>query len=95
MYDDSSDYQPTLFREEREAALNRFIGDHPLPEKNKAKRTRFWSVLGGTVMDVIENARHVGFIRLATKIGIVNLDTDEGIGAAMASGGASTRPKQL
>jgi hypothetical protein len=51
-------------------ALIRFTVDHLASEKNKAERTRFWSVLGRTVKDVIRNALRVAFIRSATEAGV-------------------------
>jgi hypothetical protein len=50
--------------------LIRITVDHLASEKNKAERTRFWSVLGRTVNDVIGNALRVAFIRSATEAGI-------------------------
>jgi hypothetical protein len=51
-------------------ALIRFTVDHLASEKNKAEPTRFWSVLGRAVKDVIGNALRVAFIRSATEAGI-------------------------
>jgi hypothetical protein len=59
-YDPDINYWPTLFREEQEAALNRFTGKHPPPlEKNITERRRFWLVPGRSMKDVIENSCHI------------------------------------
>jgi hypothetical protein len=55
-------YWLARFHKEREAALNRFDGDHPPSKKNKAERIVSWSRLGRTVKEVIEDARLVAFI---------------------------------
>jgi hypothetical protein len=61
-YDTCNTYWLARFHKEREAALNRFDGDHPPPKKNKAERIVSWSRLGRTVKEVIEDARLVAFI---------------------------------
>ena len=76
-YHDDSDYWPARFQQEREAALNRFEGEHPPPENNMDGRIEYWRRPGRTVQNMIENARHVTFIKDATTAGIVNLDSDD------------------
>jgi predicted transcriptional regulator len=66
-----------LFCEEREAVLNHFTVEHPPLEKNISKWRWFTPFPGGTVNDEVNNTRQVGFIRLATGTGIVNLNSNE------------------
>jgi hypothetical protein len=51
--------------------LNRFT------DKNKAERTRFWSMHGRGVKDIIEAALHEAFMLSATGVDILNIDFNE------------------
>jgi hypothetical protein len=57
MYDVNSGYLPRLFREEQEAALNRFTDENPPLDAILASS-------GFTIKDAIKNSRRIGFIML-------------------------------
>jgi hypothetical protein len=76
-YDDDSDYWPIIFREEREAAINRFTSENPPLEKNIFERRRACSVPGRTISDVIRANHHKAFLRLAMDSDILNVDSNE------------------